>query len=495
MEDRIQKSLTHSPKKKLDLIKLRNKICREHSLRIRKRKSCKKLRSEYEGSTTQTIPNNLCYSKKICKICSKEDFSFIKKIGEGSFGLVYKAKHKAKQKTYAIKKIGGSLSTYQDLLGKIDEVEKLCKFLLNLFSQNKNTRHKSNNIVPIYGIWEQNNTVFTVMKYYPSGDLSRFTIQYHKGVKIESRKKQRRTNRRKRIYNIKATNKSTSRSTTTDIDTNTNTSTTTETETNRKTKTKTKTKTNHQNKGVTKTIISEQQIWKWISDIANGLKLIHGNGYIHLDLKPANLLRCKKNNNILIGDLGLIAPIGGKIVSEGDNRYIAPELMGMGVTEEVFAQTSMDVYSFGISIYELAAQITLPNNGSKWDQLRNIKSIDHILPFNVPRSDQLKLLITKMMLKKPKDRITIDEILKFQKIVKITNDQNSTSKKNKTKNKTKTKNSSNFVCNVQNFRNKLKNKYKTKKRLKSFDLQKKLFVFDNKENNSKDLLNSFEYLL
>ncbi|KAJ6253890.1 membrane-associated tyrosine- and threonine-specific cdc2-inhibitory kinase [Anaeramoeba flamelloides] len=460
MEDRIQKHLTHQPNKNLDLKYLRNKICREHSLRIRKRKSCKKLRSEYDGSTTQTIPNNLCYSKKICKICSKEDFSFIKKIGEGSFGLVYKAKHKAKQKTFAIKQIGGSLSTYQDLLRKIDEVEKLCKFLLNLFSNNNNSQPKSNNIVPIYGIWEQNNTVYTVMKYCPSGDLSRFTIQYHQEIKIEPRKKQRRTNRRKRIDNKKATDENTFRNTC-----------------------------------VNKTILSEYQIWKWISDIANGLKLIHGNGYIHLDLKPANLLRCKKNNNILIGDLGLIAPIGGKIISEGDNRYIAPELMGMGVTEEVFAQTSMDVYSFGISIYELAAQITLPNNGSKWDQLRNIKSVDqlsdHILPFNVPRSEQLKLLITKMMLKNPKDRITIDEILQLPQILEITNNQNLTSKKIKNK----TKNSSNFVCNVQNFRNKIKNKYKSKKRLNSFDLQKKLFVFDNKENNSKDLLNSLEFFL
>ncbi|KAJ3449851.1 membrane-associated tyrosine- and threonine-specific cdc2-inhibitory kinase [Anaeramoeba flamelloides] len=497
MEDRIQKHLTHQPNKNLDLKYLRNKICREHSLRIRKRKSCKKLRSEYDGSTTQTIPNNLCYSKKICKICSKEDFSFIKIIGEGSFGLVYKAKHKAKQKTFAIKQIGGSLSTYQDLLRKIDEVEKLCKFLLNLFSNNNNSPPESNNIVPIYGIWEQNNTVYTVMKYCPSGDLSRFTIQYHQEIKIEPRKKQRRTNRRKRIDNKKATDENTFRNTCTNTNTNIKTKTKTKTEkkTKKEKKTKTEKKTEHQNKGVNKTILSEYQIWKWISDIANGLKLIHGNGYIHLDLKPANLLRCKKNNNILIGDLGLIAPIGGKIISEGDNRYIAPELMGMGVTEEVFAQTSMDVYSFGISIYELAAQITLPNNGSKWDQLRNIKSVDqlsdHILPFNVPRSEQLKLLITKMMLKNPKDRITIDEILQLPQILEITNNQNLTSKKIKNK----TKNSSNFVCNVQNFRNKIKNKYKSKKRLNSFDLQKKLFVFDNKENNSKDLLNSLEFFL
>ncbi|KAJ3432974.1 membrane-associated tyrosine- and threonine-specific cdc2-inhibitory kinase [Anaeramoeba flamelloides] len=489
MEKQVKNCSLHSPRKRMDLDSLSKKLCREHSLRIRKRKSCKKMISDLGDSLTKTKPNNLFYSKRVCKICSKEDFSFLKKIGEGSFGLVYKARHKKKQKTYAIKQMGGSLSTYQDLLRKIDEVGKLCEFLSYLF--NNYDSNKQLNIVPIYGIWEQNSTLYTVMKYYPSGDLSRFTVQYLEGKKTKSRKKQRRTIRRKKSHNQKRIEKKTRTETTLNT-----TKTTKKTETKTKTEMRSKTKTNHQNKGVIKTIISEDQIWKWIYDIASGLKLIHENGFIHLDLKPANLLFCKKYNKILICDLGLITPVGAKISSEGDNRYSAPELTGMSIIEEVIAQTSMDIYSLGISMYELTAQITLPKDGNEWDQLRNIKSVDQssntVLPFNVPRSRGLKSLITKMMLKNPQDRITLDEILQLPQMKKIENNHNLTSKKVSHK---KMKMSSSFVCNIKDFRNKIKNKYKTKKSIKSLSVQKKLFVFDNKDNNLQNIDFQFDTFL
>jgi membrane-associated tyrosine/threonine-specific cdc2-inhibitory kinase len=51
--------------------------------------------------------------------------------------------------------------------------------------------------------------------------------------------------------------------------------------------------------------------------------------------------------------------------TEGDSRYLAPEVMQGIVT------TKADVFSLGLTMLEISCHVDLPKGGSLWHQLRN----------------------------------------------------------------------------------------------------------------------------
>lgn len=66
--------------------------------------------------------------------------------------------------------------------------------------------------------------------------------------------------------------------------------------------------------------IPDSLLWKITHDVSAGLQHMHRKGYLHMDIKPANLL-INENNNILIGDFGMVVRIGERSEDrEGDNR-------------------------------------------------------------------------------------------------------------------------------------------------------------------------------
>lgn len=56
-----------------------------------------------------------------------------------------------------------------------------------------------------------------------------------------------------------------------------------------------------------------------------------------------------------------------KFVQEGDSRYMSLELLNGSFTD----LTKCDIFSLGISVYEIVTQIPLPANGEYWHQLRH----------------------------------------------------------------------------------------------------------------------------
>uniref|UniRef100_A0A8C8ZUT4 non-specific serine/threonine protein kinase n=1 Tax=Prolemur simus TaxID=1328070 RepID=A0A8C8ZUT4_PROSS len=75
--------------------------------------------------------------------------------------------------------------------------------------------------------------------------------------------------------------------------------------------------------------LPEAQVWGYLRDTLLALAHLHGQGLVHLDVKPANIFlgprgRCK------LGDFGLLVELGTTGASdaqEGDPRYMAPELL------------------------------------------------------------------------------------------------------------------------------------------------------------------------
>ncbi|XP_046869475.1 mitogen-activated protein kinase kinase kinase 7-like isoform X2 [Drosophila willistoni] len=92
----------------------------------------------------------------------------------------------------------------------------------------------------------------------------------------------------------------------------------------------------------------------WANQIAKGLAYLHDPSVgpiIHRDIKPHNILLSKERLIVKIGDFGNAKPLDNAMTCEsGTVMYMAPEVYdSRNYTEKC------DVYSFGITVWEMLA--------------------------------------------------------------------------------------------------------------------------------------------
>ncbi|KAK8877399.1 Protein kinase [Apiospora arundinis] len=111
--------------------------------------------------------------------------------------------------------------------------------------------------------------------------------------------------------------------------------------------------------------LDDFRIWKIMLELCQGLQHIHNAGFVHLDLKPANIL-INFEGTLKIGDFGMAAalPITKGPDFEGDREYLALEVLRGEIN------TPADVFSLGLIMLEIAANVKLPDNGATWTALR-----------------------------------------------------------------------------------------------------------------------------
>lgn len=115
--------------------------------------------------------------------------------------------------------------------------------------------------------------------------------------------------------------------------------------------------------------LEDWRIWKIIVEICLALRFIHDFcSIVHLDVKPANIL-ITFEGNLKLADLGMATklPLSGEnLENEGDREYIAPEIISDGIYD-----FRADIFSLGLMIVEIAANVILPDNGNAWHKLRS----------------------------------------------------------------------------------------------------------------------------
>ncbi|KAL0017703.1 hypothetical protein WJX77_005019 [Trebouxia sp. C0004] len=109
-------------------------------------------------------------------------------------------------------------------------------------------------------------------------------------------------------------------------------------------------------------LLSEEEVWYVLSEMAQGLHFLHANGVLHLDVKPDNIYQ-GADGTLKLGDFGLAVLRHQWDWEEGDGKYVAPELLNGHVEPTPAA----DIYSLGATLYECATGETLPRTGPAHD--------------------------------------------------------------------------------------------------------------------------------
>ena len=111
--------------------------------------------------------------------------------------------------------------------------------------------------------------------------------------------------------------------------------------------------------------LDDFRIWKILLELSLGVKHTHDNGFIHLDLKPANVF-IDFEGVLKIGDFGLATPwpAAPYVEGEGDREYLAPEVLSGRLDKPA------DIFALGMIMLEIAGNIILPDNGTSWQRLR-----------------------------------------------------------------------------------------------------------------------------
>ena len=137
----------------------------------------------------------------------------------------------------------------------------------------------------------------------------------------------------------------------------------------------------------------ENTVRFYAAQIISGLMYLHSHNIVYRDMKPENILLDEKGNACL-ADFGISRMLSVNELAKsfvGTPEYIAPEIiLNKGYTK------SVDIWCFGILLYEMAYGIPPFFNNNQNVMLNWIIKMNPIFPKELPISIELQDLILKV---------------------------------------------------------------------------------------------------
>ncbi|PAV56317.1 hypothetical protein WR25_15732 isoform E [Diploscapter pachys] len=158
--------------------------------------------------------------------------------------------------------------------------------------------------------------------------------------------------------------------------------------------------------------MSEEEAAEYVRQVCQGLCHMHENNYVHLDLKPENIMfTTKKSNDLKLIDFGLAAHLDPKQsvkVTTGTAQFAAPEVAN---GENVGYYT--DMWSVGVLSYILLSGLSPFGGETDEDTLRNVKACDWSMDDSAFSgiSDDAKDFLKRLLVSDPNGRLTIHQAL------------------------------------------------------------------------------------
>lgn len=140
-----------------------------------------------------------------------------------------------------------------------------------------------------------------------------------------------------------------------------------------------------------RTFTLEELKSKIIPAINQGLAALHGQGMLHKDLKPSNIMLTNDGNAVSLIDFGISSVKAENATVIVTKTGLTPEYSAPETFRNLFLEES-DYYAFGITLFELFCGYT-PYANMNADEIARYVSLQHIpMPESMPR--ELQNLIT-----------------------------------------------------------------------------------------------------
>ena len=160
--------------------------------------------------------------------------------------------------------------------------------------------------------------------------------------------------------------------------------------------------------------LPEPQLVGIMRDVAEALAFAHGQGVVHRDIKPDNILLTPEGQAV-VSDFGIARAVSGYVSATGVNMTIGtPHYLSPEQAQGRPLDGRSDLYSLGITLYK-AATGDLPFKSKDWYELARMHVEEAPAPPRIAHPDlsrKLERIILRLLAKHPDDRpATADELL------------------------------------------------------------------------------------